>query len=251
MADGREVGTLVLVGVVGGSCWDTFQAAAESRQSPHPLDRWSRRVVTELAAELGAEALFPFGGPPYLPFLRWAQRAEAVHPSPIGPLIHPDYGLWHAYRGALAFAQSIDLPPADESRAGIVPDNPLHSRHPWRSDGRGRAKQAGIVPDNPLHSRHPWRSDARADQRPRPCDTCADKPCLATCPVGAFSDRGYDVPACIDHIGGERGSDCLGGGCLARRACPVGVTYQYAPAQMGFHMRAFLAANRDTGRKKQ
>jgi dihydrolipoamide dehydrogenase len=30
-------------------------------------------------------------------------------------------------------------------------------------DGRGRAKQAGIVPDNPLHSSHPWRSDARAD----------------------------------------------------------------------------------------
>ncbi len=26
-----------------------------------------------------------------------------------------------------------------------------------------RAKQAGIVPDNPLHSRHPWRSDARAE----------------------------------------------------------------------------------------
>ena len=30
-------------------------------------------------------------------------------------------------------------------------------------DGRVRAKQAGIVPDNPLHSRHPWRSDARAE----------------------------------------------------------------------------------------
>ncbi len=30
-------------------------------------------------------------------------------------------------------------------------------------DGRGKAKQAGIVPDNPLHSRHPWRSDARAE----------------------------------------------------------------------------------------
>ncbi len=199
MADGREVGTLVLVGVVGRGCWDAFQAAAESRQSSNPLDRWSRRVVTELAAELGADALFPFGGPPFLPFLRWARRAEAVHPSPIGPLIHPDYGLWHAYRGALAFAQSIDLPPAD--------------------------------------------------QRPRPCDTCADKPCLTTCPVGAFSDRGYDVPACIGHIGGDRGGDCLGGGCLARRACPVGVAYQYAPGQMAFHMRAFFAANRDTGRQ--
>ncbi len=197
MADGSTVATLVLVGVVGGSCWEVFQGAAESRQSPNPLDRWSRRVVDELAVELGADALFPFGGPPFLPFLRWARQAEAVHPSPIGPLIHPDYGLWHAYRGALAFAQSIGLPPADE--------------------------------------------------RPCPCDTCADKPCLATCPVGAFSQHGYDVPACIDHIGGDRGGDCLGGGCLARRACPVGVAYQYAPAQMGFHMRAFLAAHRDAG----
>ncbi len=198
MADGRAVGTLVLVGVVGRSCWDAFQAAEEARQSSDPLDRWSRRVVTELASELGTDALFPFGGPPFLPFIRWAQRAEAVHPSPIGPLIHPDYGLWHAYRGALAFAQSIDLPPADE--------------------------------------------------RPRPCDTCADKPCLTTCPVGAFSQDGYNVPACIDHIASDRGADCLGGGCLARRACPVGVAYQYVPEQMGFHMRAFLAANRGAGR---
>ena len=30
---------------------------------------------------------------------------------------------------------------ADDCRAGIVPDNPLHSRHPWRSDAGGRAKQ--------------------------------------------------------------------------------------------------------------
>jgi hypothetical protein len=30
---------------------------------------------------------------------------------------------------------------ADDCRAGIVPDNPLHSRHPWRSDAGGRAMQ--------------------------------------------------------------------------------------------------------------
>ena len=52
MADGRAVGTLVLVGVVGRSTWDGFQAAAESRESPDALDRWSRRVVGELAHEL-------------------------------------------------------------------------------------------------------------------------------------------------------------------------------------------------------
>lgn len=197
MADGRDVGTLVLVGVVGSSCWEAFQAAEEFQQIPNPLDRWSRRVVTELAVELGGEALFPFGDPPFLPFIRWAQRAEDVYPSPIGPLIHPEYGLWHAYRGALAFAETIAIP----------------------------------------------ATNARA----RPCDACADKPCLTACPVGAFTADGYDVPVCIEHIAGEGGGECLGGGCLARRACPVGVAYQYTAAQMGFHMGAFLAANRDAG----
>jgi hypothetical protein len=195
--DGREARTMVLVGVVGRAGWDAFQGTEESRRPPDPLDRWSRRVVTELAGELGATPLFPFGGPPFLPFLRWARRAEAVHPSPIGPLIHPDYGLWHAYRGALAFPEAMDLPPADT--------------------------------------------------RPRPCDTCADQPCLSTCPVKAFSPGGYDVPACVGHIGADAGRDCLVGGCLARRACPVGVGYQYPPEQREFHMRAFLAANRDRG----
>ena len=41
-------------------------------------------------------ALFPFGGPPHFPFQQWARRAEPVHPSPIGLLIHPIYGLWHS-----------------------------------------------------------------------------------------------------------------------------------------------------------
>ncbi len=200
MADGRPVATLMLVGVAGRSSWDAFQAAREARLSRNPLDRWSTRVVGELAEALGAEALFPFGGPPYLPFVRWAQRAEPVYPSPIGPLIHPDYGLWHAYRGALAFAHGIELPPPDV--------------------------------------------------RPAPCDTCADKPCLDSCPVGAFTPGNYDVPACIEHIASARGGECLGGGCLARRACPVGVGFQYAPPQMAFHMAAFLAANRDPGRRK-
>lgn len=198
VGDGREPGTLVLVGVVGRTGWDAFQNSEESRRPPHALDRWSRRIVTALADELGAAPHYPFGGPPFLPFLRWARRAEAVHPSPIGPLIHPDYGLWHAYRGALAFPEAMALP--------------------------------------------------TVDTRPCPCDTCAEKPCLSTCPVAAFGRDGYDVPACVAHIDTDEGRDCLGGGCLARRACPVGVAYRYVPAQMEFHMRAFLAANRVRGR---
>jgi hypothetical protein len=55
--------------------------------------------------------VFPFERP-YLPFQRRAMRAEACYPSPLGLLIHPDYGLWHGYRGALLFAAAIELPPS-------------------------------------------------------------------------------------------------------------------------------------------
>ncbi len=114
LAGGRAVATVILLGNVGGSMWPAFAASPEGRTGSDRLDRWTRRVVAELAARLGAQPLYPFGGPPYWPFQRWAQRAEAVHPSPLGLLIHPDHGLWHAYRAALLFAEAIDLPPRDE-----------------------------------------------------------------------------------------------------------------------------------------
>jgi NAD-dependent dihydropyrimidine dehydrogenase PreA subunit len=78
------------------------------------------------------------------------------------------------------------------------------------------------------------------DPRPSPCDGCADKPCLDTCPVGAFSASGYDVPACTRHMATPAGEDCLDRGCRARRACPVGETHRYGPAQASFHMTHFL-----------
>jgi hypothetical protein len=106
--------TLVLVGFIGSENWPTFATSHEANDGqPDPLDRWSKRVITALAESLKAAPLFPFGGPPFLPFQRWAQQAEPVHPSPLGILIHPVWGLWHAYRGALAFAERIDLPVPD------------------------------------------------------------------------------------------------------------------------------------------
>lgn len=182
-------GTLVLVGDVGGRMWPAFSATRE--EGPDPLDRWTRRVVDRVAERLGARPLYPFEGPPYLPFQRWAQRAEPVAPSPVGVLIHPEYGLWHAYRAALALTERIDVP-------------------------------AHAV-------------------RPVPCATCRDRPCLHTCPVGAFGADGYDVERCVDHVASEAGTACRDHGCLARRSCPVD-RYAYGPAQQAFHMGAFLRA---------
>jgi epoxyqueuosine reductase QueG len=75
-----------------------------------------------------------------------------------------------------------------------------------------------------------------------PCERCEAKPCLATCPVRAFTPGRYDTAACSGWLASDRGGGCMSGGCLARRACPVGREYAYDPAQARFHMQAFLAA---------
>lgn len=37
-----------------------------------------------------------------------------MHVSPLGILIHPEFGLWHAYRGAMAFGERLALPPREQ-----------------------------------------------------------------------------------------------------------------------------------------
>lgn len=111
---GRSARSLVLIGNVGrrdgDPMWTAFRTARDAFAGADPLNRWTRAAVDPLARDLGAAALYPFGGPPHLPFQRWAMRAEPVAPSPLGLLIHPRFGLWHAYRAALALAERIELP---------------------------------------------------------------------------------------------------------------------------------------------
>ena len=107
--DGTE--TMLLFGYGGPALWAAFSASPEMADGqPHPLDRWSRRVIGGLAARFGGEALFPFGGPPYQPFIRWTYAGEPIHPSKLGMSIHPERGLWSGWRGALALPRRLDLP---------------------------------------------------------------------------------------------------------------------------------------------
>lgn len=116
---GQPARALVLVGVAGSGFWPVFRASPEySDQQNDPLDRWSRRIGNSIANWLDASCVFPFDGPPYQPFLTWAQRAEALHRSRLGMMMHPEYGLWHAYRFALLFA----VPLSDMPAAVIRPD---------------------------------------------------------------------------------------------------------------------------------
>lgn len=189
----RWVRTVILIGNVGSELWERSGAEIAALGDPDPLDRWTREVIEPVAAAIGGLALYPFSGPPYWPFQRWAERAEGVRQSPIGVQIHPEFGLWHAYRAAILVREAIALP---------------------------------------------------RRERGHPCDTCADRPCLSHCPVGAFSPAVYDVDSCVAHVvavQNDAGS-CSDIGCLARLACPVGAAWRYRPEHARFHMRAFVNA---------
>lgn len=103
------VASLVLLGPLEPGFWPAFTASPEYLDgAPDPLDRWSHRVITGLAEALNATPFFPFGGPPYQPFIAWAKASGRAHSSPVGLLVHDTAGLMISYRGALAFADHID-----------------------------------------------------------------------------------------------------------------------------------------------
>jgi hypothetical protein len=200
LPNGKPADAVWLVGVVGSGFWPHFKASAFSNDGlPDPLDRWSRSIAESLAARFGGVALFPFDGPPYHPFQRWADRAEATQPSRMLLRIHPEYGLWHAYRFALALA----APPNMQTDSTI------------QVSARMASSSADL------------------------CARCSGQPCLNTCPVQAYTGTSFLVDACARHLHSGAASDCLHNGCLARRACPVGMDYRYTPDHAAFHMQAF------------
>ncbi|WP_245306327.1 ferredoxin [Roseovarius aestuariivivens] len=107
----KGIATLVLLGPKEPGFWDMFTATPEYADgAPDPLDRWSARVIGRVARDLDASAYLPFGGPPYQPFIQWAQASGRAHVSPVGLLVHDTAGLMVSYRGALGFAHRIDAP---------------------------------------------------------------------------------------------------------------------------------------------
>lgn len=104
---------LALIGPMGGAVWwDLIRASPEWRDGrPDPVDRWSRRVLDGIANRFDAVALYPFGGPPWLPFQTWARKAGRAWESPVRLLVHAEQGLWISFRGALALPFALDLPP--------------------------------------------------------------------------------------------------------------------------------------------
>jgi len=187
--DYSHAASLVLLGPAA-DFWTVFTASPIYQDAqPDPIDRWSKKVITAIANHLGARPMFPFGGPPYAPFINWAKASGRAWDSPVGMLVHDLTGLMVSYRGALAFDAPLTLP---------------------------------------------------AQTYQNPCESCATKPCLTACPVGALSgNHAYNVPACHAYMDTDAGNTCLTQGCLVRKACPASIGAHRVAEQSALHMRAF------------
>ena len=171
---GSDGESLLLVGNAGSRMWAAFSNSGEYHDKlPEPLDRWSRRIGLELAKETRVKVIFPFDGPPYPPFLDWASQASVSFQSPVSMFIHPQFGLWHAFR----FALVVDEPRAELAADTIVQspctacaDQPCLDACPVNAFGEGGYQLDACV--GYLHG--------------KPESTCVKAGCAArrACPVG-------------------------------------------------------------------
>ena len=103
--------TILLLGPLEPEFWKVFKSTPEAQDGQSdPLDRWSKRIISQLAINFKASTHFPSDGPPYPPFISWALESGENWASPIGMLVHQNAGLFASYRGALRLNGHLALP---------------------------------------------------------------------------------------------------------------------------------------------
>ncbi len=105
--------TRVMIGNAGSAMVAHVPGMPDADPADDPVNRWTRDVMTPIAASLGAEVVFPFDGPPWHPFVSWMTATGQAFISPLGLAIHPEFGLWFALRAALLFPTRLPLAQAE------------------------------------------------------------------------------------------------------------------------------------------
>lgn len=161
---------LILIGNAGPAFWRVLQA--NDNTGSDPVDDYSRQLARRFVEEYlcaSAEILYPGTGA--LPLQQLGALAGWHYSSPLGIGIHPQYGLWFAYRAAVL----TDAP--------LTPSEPLPGVSPCQH-----------CTDRPCLSACPPRALAQTappdltrclDWRRTPGSSC-NNTCLArlACPVG-------------------------------------------------------------------
>jgi epoxyqueuosine reductase QueG len=112
--------SLLVAGSGGRALWRHFTEAlaVDPRAAePHPLDRYVRGVLARAEAILDEAGLAhrrfepTFAFQPRLDFRRLAALAGLGSPSPIGLIVHPEFGPWWALRAAWLIAAELPATP--------------------------------------------------------------------------------------------------------------------------------------------
>ena len=138
------VGTraIVIVASGGRKFFESFRATHVDPGTKHPLDTYTRNVLRgataywERVSGVRTRSVFPFfDETPVLPFVRLGEAARIGAQSLLGILLHPRFGPWIAFRGAIFVDH--ELPFTDSGRFD------LRFREIWKSPNwRGPARAA-------------------------------------------------------------------------------------------------------------
>jgi hypothetical protein len=186
--------SILIAGNAGSAFWPHFTASPEfSDGRGDPLNRWSARVLGDIAAANGCGVVFPFEGPPYRPFQQWALRAGTVSRSPLGVLAHERLGLWFAFRGAFLLAEAVE--PAEEAGGGpceTCSEKPCLDACPADALSRAHGYEPGTC---------------RAHVAGAGAETCGARGCLVrhACPFG--QDYAYAPEQAAFHMRAFTGAD--------------------------------------------
>lgn len=179
--EGRETAfpCLLLVGSAGGQLWSSLVGRGELSRA-HPVDTHCREAledfgdVLEREEGISSSLAWPAGPHEHLPVSRLGELCGWSARSRMGLGIHPDHGLWFAYRGVVL----LDIEPPRDSPVPVdaaclaCEDSPCVSQCPAEAVGGSQG----------LDLRKCF------DERERAEALCGDR-CLArlACPAGAAS----------------------------------------------------------------
>jgi hypothetical protein len=188
----------------GRDMWQTFQQSVFYKdQLPDPLDRWTRSVLEKLASKTGSGLALPFDSP-FPPFQEWAKRASGISNSPLGILMHPEFGLWFGLRGVFFFEVNVENQEVNKLIQLRISDENLCDK----------------CIEKPCLSHCPVNA---FDKTGLNVETC-------------FSHLEKTINLSFQP-------DCLSNGCVARDACPVGTHHKYCDEQLQFHMNSYYTGN--------
>ena len=192
--------------MVAGSAnmWQKFIATRQFDDGkPDPLNRWTGKVLDEIASEFGAKLKLPFERP-FSPFQAWAMKAAQLTQSPLGILMHPRLGLWFGLCGVLFFQVNVKNQEVEK----------LIQQRQQTNDICQKCLRKPCLSACPV--------------------SAFGKNSLDVSDCFSHLDRVQNS---------QISPDCLQEGCGARSACPVGIENKYSNKQLRFHMRAYYKAD--------